>query len=117
MVEGKEKNGLSLFLKDLIAGGESIIPQTSALLKCRLLGNYCKDSCCPNRTVGNQRLMISPVFLTDLRVKLLLQTQKSNTRMITSYRSGLECLGDIYRKEGFVSLWRGNAANVLRFNC
>ena len=35
--------------------------------------------------------------------------------MVTSYRSGLECLGDIYRKEGFISLWRGNAANVLRF--
>ena len=51
------------------------------------------------------------------RIKLLLQTQRVNSRISnnTSYKGGIYCLKDIVEKEGFVALWRGNMANVMRF--
>lgn len=51
------------------------------------------------------------------RVKLLLQTQKVNSRISNTkhYSGAIVCLKDIIEKEGVLALWRGNTANVIRY--
>lgn len=51
------------------------------------------------------------------RVKLLLQTQKVNSRISNTkhYSGAFVCLKDIIEKEGVTALWRGNTANVIRY--
>jgi len=52
------------------------------------------------------------------RVKLLIQNQDEmikSGRLTTPYKGIADCFGRVIREEGFVSLWRGNMANVLRY--
>ena len=51
------------------------------------------------------------------RVKLLLQTQRGNSRLSPQqfYSGPLQCFQRIYREEGLVAFWRGNTANVARY--
>jgi len=52
------------------------------------------------------------------RVKLLIQNQDEmikSGRLQTPYKGIVDCFGRVMREEGFVSLWRGNLANVLRY--
>jgi len=52
------------------------------------------------------------------RVKLLIQNQDEmlkSGRLQTPYKGIADCFGRVIREEGFVSLWRGNLANVLRY--
>jgi solute carrier family 25 (mitochondrial adenine nucleotide translocator), member 4/5/6/31 len=68
------------------------------------------------------------------RVKLLMQTSSSNQRITKPYTSVsiyiilflsfgimdyifkvLDCFNRCIREEGFLSLWRGNWANVVRY--
>ena len=75
-----------------------------------------------------------PSFLTDLllggisgtiaktasapleRVKLLLQTQHSNSQLTGNQFKGLlDCTYRIWKTEGFFSFWRGNWPNVIRY--
>eukprot|EP00923_Selenidium_pygospionis_P029548 GHVN01052665.1.p1 GENE.GHVN01052665.1~~GHVN01052665.1.p1 ORF type:complete len:353 (-),score=40.29 GHVN01052665.1:187-1152(-) len=55
------------------------------------------------------------------RVKLILQTQDSNTAQIGGASGGKkytgfnDCLVRCYREQGMLSLWRGNMANVIRY--
>jgi len=52
------------------------------------------------------------------RVKLLLQNQDEmlkSGRLAVPYRGIGDCFGRVIREEGFVSLWRGNLANVIRY--
>lgn len=45
------------------------------------------------------------------RVRILLQTRRSSAEGVT------DCLVEIVREQGFISLWRGNAVAVLRYIC
>lgn len=76
----------TLFLRDIIAGGFS--------------GIFAKT-------------VIAPIE----RIKLLLQTQRVNSRIEQTkrYSSTRACIQEIVQKEGFLSLWRGNMANVIRY--
>jgi len=52
------------------------------------------------------------------RIKLLLQNQDEmikSGRLATPYKGIGECFSRVIREEGFVSLWRGNLANVIRY--
>lgn len=50
------------------------------------------------------------------RVKLLLQTQDANAALKGhKYNGFVDCMTRVYREEGFLSYWRGNWANVVRY--
>jgi len=52
------------------------------------------------------------------RVKLLIQNQDEmlkSGRLSQPYKGIAECFGRVIKEEGFVALWRGNLANVLRY--
>ena len=52
------------------------------------------------------------------RVKLILQTQDANPKIIASgnrYTGIVNCFSRVVREEGPKELWRGNLANVIRY--
>jgi len=52
------------------------------------------------------------------RVKLLIQNQDEmikSGRLQTPYKGIVDCFSRVIAEEGFVNLWRGNTANVLRY--
>ncbi|CAD8136949.1 unnamed protein product [Paramecium octaurelia] len=50
------------------------------------------------------------------RVKLLLQTQHTNPKLIARpYKGILDCFKRVFVEEGVLSFWRGNWANVIRY--
>ena len=50
------------------------------------------------------------------RVKLLLQTQDANSALKgNKYTGFMNCMSRVYKEEGFLSYWRGNWANVVRY--
>jgi solute carrier family 25 (adenine nucleotide translocator) protein 4/5/6/31 len=52
------------------------------------------------------------------RVKLLLQVQDASAQMTDptkKYKGIIDCFTRVTREQGFLSLWRGNFANVLRY--
>lgn len=50
------------------------------------------------------------------RVKLLLQTQHSNKKLTDRKFTGIaDCFKRTYNEEGFLSFWKGNWSNVLRY--
>jgi len=52
------------------------------------------------------------------RVKLLIQNQDEmikSGRLQTPYKGIVDCFKRVIAEEGFVSLWRGNLANVIRY--
>ena len=70
--------------------------------------------------LGGIAASISKTAVAPLeRVKILLQTQNANIKVTTGratlYKGILDCLIRVNRDEGFLALWRGNWANVLRY--
>jgi len=49
------------------------------------------------------------------RVKLLMQTQRSNHDLKIPYRHSWDCVLRVYKEQGIWSFWRGNVASVLRY--
>jgi len=49
------------------------------------------------------------------RVKLIMQTQHTNTQIKVQYKGMVDCFVRVAKEEGFWSLWRGNLANVYRY--
>lgn len=49
------------------------------------------------------------------RVKLLLQTQDANAKLLIKYKGFGDCMKRVYQEEGFLAYWRGNWANVIRY--
>jgi solute carrier family 25 (adenine nucleotide translocator) protein 4/5/6/31 len=50
------------------------------------------------------------------RVKLLLQTQHTNTKLASKQYEGIvDCFVRVFKEEGTLAFWRGNWANVIRY--
>lgn len=49
------------------------------------------------------------------RVKLLLQNQHTLSSIEKKYSGMIDCLKKLIKAEGFISLWRGNTINVIRY--
>lgn len=49
------------------------------------------------------------------RVKLILQLQKIMKTDGEKYKGIVDCFSKTIKKEGFLSLWRGNMANIIRY--
>lgn len=51
------------------------------------------------------------------RVKLLLQVQDASQQITADkkYKGIIDCFSRVTKEQGFVSLWRGNMANVIRY--
>lgn len=83
---GKGDSGAVSFLKDLAAGGVA---------------------------GGISKTIVAPIE----RVKLLLQVQHSNPNIPKEqqYTGIVNCFTRVVAEQGVVSLWRGNAANVIRY--
>lgn len=71
-------------------------------------------------------LHMYPIYLSRLRVKLLLQTQSANTQLLRDgagagvrrpYSGIVDCARRVAQEQGVLSFWRGNFANVVRYAC
>ena len=64
---------------------------------------------------GISKTLVAPIE----RVKMLLQTQDSNPDIqsgkVARYTGIVNCFSRVSAEQGFVSLWRGNLANVVRY--
>ena len=49
------------------------------------------------------------------RVKLLLQVQHANPHIVHQYSGISDCLRRVVARQGVLSLWQGNLANVVRY--
>lgn len=49
------------------------------------------------------------------RVKLLMQTQLENSKVVRPYKGATDCFLRCLREEGVFALWRGNWVNVVRY--
>jgi solute carrier family 25 (adenine nucleotide translocator) protein 4/5/6/31 len=74
-----------------------------------------KDWIAGGTAAGVSKTVVAPIE----RVKLLLQTQDANPRIksgeIPRYTGIINCFTRVSAEQGFVSLWRGNLANVIRY--
>jgi len=70
-------------------------------------------------TMGGVSAAVSKTAAAPIeRVKLLIQNQDEmlkSGRLATPYKGISDCFVRVIREEGFVSLWRGNLANVIRY--
>lgn len=68
---------------------------------------------------GGASILSKTITAPAERVKLLLQTQKVNSSIHNNnqkaYSGPIDCAKRIYTTEGFLSFWRGNVANILRY--
>jgi len=68
--------------------------------------------------IGGVSAAVSKTFVAPIeRVKLLLQVQDANKNIPVEMRyNGIgDCFTRVVAEQGFGSLWRGNAANVIRY--
>jgi len=74
---------------------------------------------CSDFVMGGVAAAISKTASAPIeRVKLMLQNQGEmlkQARLAAPYKGVVDCFARTYRDEGFVSFWRGNGANVLRY--
>jgi len=74
---------------------------------------FSKDLLSGGVAAGVSKTCVAPIE----RVKLLLQVQAAS-RQITvdqQYKGIVDCFSRVTREQGFLSLWRGNLANVIRY--
>jgi len=68
--------------------------------------------------VGGVSAAVSKTIVAPIeRVKLLLQVQDANKNIAVDqrYKGLIDCFARVQREQGFLSFWRGNLANVIRY--
>lgn len=106
--EGKGKSG----------GGESseLVISRKQSGATDWLSNFHRDLMAGALMGGVVHTIVAPIE----RAKLLLQTQESNTAILTGgphrrFKGMVDCIVRTVREEGFLSLWRGNGSSVIRY--
>jgi len=76
-------------------------------------GHFFRDLMIGGVSAAVSKTAVAPIE----RVKLLLQVQDANKNIPIEkrYKGIGDCFTRVYREQGFVSLWRGNMANVIRY--
>lgn len=75
--------------------------------------NFAKDFIAGGVSAAVSKTAVAPIE----RVKLLLQVQHASKQITADkqYKGIVDCLVRIPKEQGFVSFWRGNMANVIRY--
>jgi solute carrier family 25 (adenine nucleotide translocator) protein 4/5/6/31 len=75
--------------------------------------SFLKDLLVGGLTSGVSKTITAPID----RIKLLLQLQDASPKIMEGrkYTGILNCLARVKREQGFISFWRGNLPNVLRY--
>lgn len=77
-----------------------------------------KDHFIQDFFIGGISAAVSKTVVAPIeRVKMLLQVQDANKYMAAEdkYKGIGDCFSRVYKEQGFVSFWRGNTANVIRY--
>jgi solute carrier family 25 (mitochondrial adenine nucleotide translocator), member 4/5/6/31 len=76
-------------------------------------GHFFRDLMIGGVSAAVSKTAVAPIE----RVKLLLQVQDANKNIAVEkrYKGIGDCFSRVYKEQGFVSLWRGNMANVIRY--
>lgn len=74
---------------------------------------FAKDLLAGGVAAGISKTCVAPIE----RVKLLLQVQHASKQITVDkqYKGIIDCFVRVPREQGFLSLWRGNLANVIRY--
>ena len=81
-------------------------------------GSIRKDHFLQDFLIGGVSAAVSKTVVAPIeRVKMLLQVQDANKYMAAEdkYKGIGDCFSRVYKEQGFVSFWRGNTANVIRY--
>jgi solute carrier family 25 (adenine nucleotide translocator) protein 4/5/6/31 len=74
-----------------------------------------KDWLAGGIAAGISKTVVAPIE----RVKLLIQTQDANPRIMSGevprYTGVINCFSRVASEQGVASFWRGNTANVIRY--
>lgn len=75
--------------------------------------NFAKDFIAGGVSAAVSKTAVAPIE----RIKLLLQVQHSSKQIAVDqqYKGIVDCLIRIPKEQGFLSFWRGNMANVIRY--
>jgi len=90
------------------AGGEKVVVKDSGAM------GFAIDFLMGGVSAAVSKTAAAPIE----RVKLLIQNQDEmlkSGRLSQPYKGIGDCFGRVIKEEGFVALWRGNLANVLRY--
>jgi len=76
-------------------------------------GNFMLDFLLGGVSAAISKTAVAPIE----RVKLLLQTQDANAKLVgeKKYKGIVDCLVRVPKEEGVSAFWRGNLANVIRY--
>jgi solute carrier family 25 (adenine nucleotide translocator) protein 4/5/6/31 len=102
-----------------LTGGQSLVPTGIAPVfvpapKEKGISGFLTDFLMGGVSAAVSKTAAAPIE----RVKLLIQNQDEmlkSGRLATPYKGIGECFARTVRDEGFLSLWRGNLANVIRY--
>lgn len=74
---------------------------------------FSKDLLSGGVAAGVSKTCVAPIE----RVKLLLQVQAASRQIAADqqYKGIVDCFSRVTKEQGFLSLWRGNLANVIRY--
>ncbi|KAK9524664.1 hypothetical protein VZT92_017035 [Zoarces viviparus] len=75
--------------------------------------SFAKDFLAGGISAAISKTAVAPIE----RVKLLLQVQHASKQITTDmqYKGIMDCIVRIPKEQGFISFWRGNLANVIRY--
>ncbi|KAF3840873.1 hypothetical protein F7725_006735 [Dissostichus mawsoni] len=73
--------------------------------------SFAKDFLAGGISAAISKTAVAPIE----RVKLLLQVQHASKQITVHYKGIMDCLVRIPKEQGFLSFWRGNLANVIRY--
>jgi len=75
--------------------------------------SFAKDFLAGGISAAISKTAVAPIE----RIKLLLQVQHASQQMAASqhYKGIVDCIVRIPKEQGFLSFWRGNLANVIRY--